>query len=138
MAKKIIKKTATRVAKKTMVSTKKPRSKSSCSGPIKVDTPFNKSQIVDTIACRVALSKKEVSRMFDTLFEIIAAHLKKRGGPGEFTLPNVAKFKLVKKAATKARQGINPFTGEAMTFAAKPARNVIKVRTLKKIKDIAK
>jgi nucleoid DNA-binding protein len=44
---------------------------------------------------------------------------------------------VVNKPATKARKGINPFTGEETMFKAKPARNVIKVRPLKKLKDFA-
>jgi nucleoid DNA-binding protein len=35
-----------------------------------------------------------------------------------------------------ARKGINPFTGQETTFKAKPARTVIKVRALKKLKDM--
>lgn len=107
-------------------------------GSLKVSKPFNKSQISGAIAEMACLSKKDANCMLDALFEIVAAHLKKRSGPGEFTLPNVAKFRVVNKPATKARQGINPFTGESMMFAAKPARNIVKIRALKKIKDIAK
>ena len=44
------------------------------------------------------------------------------------------KMKRVKKPATKARKGINPFTGEEMMFKAKPARNVVKVQALKGLK----
>jgi len=40
------------------------------------------------------------------------------------------------KPATKARKGINPLTGEETMFKAKPARNVVKIRPLKKIKDM--
>jgi nucleoid DNA-binding protein len=40
------------------------------------------------------------------------------------------------KPATKERQGTNPFTGEPTTFKAKPARNVVKVRPLKRLKDM--
>lgn len=107
-------------------------------GPLKVSKPFNKSQIATAISEAACLSKKDANCMLDALFEVIAAHLRKRGGPGEFTLPNVAKFRVINKPATKARQGINPFTGESMMFAAKPARNIVKIRALKKIKDIAK
>jgi nucleoid DNA-binding protein len=107
-------------------------------GPLKVSKPFNKSQIATAISDMICLSKKDANGMLDALFEVIAAHLRKRGGPGEFTLPNVAKFRVINKPATKARQGINPFTGESMMFAAKPARNIVKIRALKKIKDIAK
>ena len=100
--------------------------------------PFNKSQIVGAIADITCLSKKDINCMLDALFEVVAAHLKKRGGSGEFTLPNIAKFRVVSKPATKARKGINPFTGEPMMFKAKPARNIVKVRALKKVKDAAK
>ena len=63
-------------------------------------------------------------------------HLKKRGA-GQFTLPGLMKIVTQKKPATKARKGINPFTGEETTFAAKPARTMVKVRPLKKLKDMA-
>ena len=46
------------------------------------------------------------------------------------------KIKVVRKPATKARKGINPFTGEETTFKAKPARNVVKVLPLKGLKDM--
>jgi nucleoid DNA-binding protein len=46
------------------------------------------------------------------------------------------KIRLKKKPATKARKGINPFTGEEMMFKAKPARNVVKVQALKGLKDM--
>jgi nucleoid DNA-binding protein len=46
------------------------------------------------------------------------------------------KIKVVRKPATKSRKGINPFTGEAMIFKAKPARNVVKVLALKALKDM--
>jgi hypothetical protein len=39
-----------------------------------------------------------------------------------------AKFLVVKKPATKARKGINPFTKEPTVFKAKPARKIIKAR----------
>lgn len=126
------KKTVKKVAK--MVKSSKPITASS----LKVSKPFNKSQIASAIAGMACLSKKDANSVIDALFEVIVAHLKKRGGPGEFTLPGVAKFRVVNKPATKSRQGINPFTGESMVFAAKPARNIVKVRALKKIKDIAK
>jgi DNA-binding protein HU-beta len=54
---------------------------------------------------------------------------------GEFMLPGFAKFVVVKKPATKARKGINPFTKEPTVFKAKPARKVLKVRPVKAAKD---
>jgi nucleoid DNA-binding protein len=46
------------------------------------------------------------------------------------------KVTVVRKPATKARKGINPFTGEETIFKAKPARNVVKIRPLKNLKDM--
>jgi len=46
------------------------------------------------------------------------------------------KIKCIRKPATKARKGINPFTKEEMMFKAKPARNVVKVQPLKALKEM--
>jgi nucleoid DNA-binding protein len=46
------------------------------------------------------------------------------------------KIKTIRKPATRARKGINPFTGEETTFKAKPARNVVKILPLKGLKDM--
>ena len=56
---------------------------------------------------------------------------------GCVVLPGMAKIVTIKKPATKARKGINPFTKEPTTFAAKPARTIVKIRPPKKLKDAA-
>jgi DNA-binding protein HU-beta len=66
---------------------------------------------------------------------MIAADLKK-GNVGAFTVPGMMKVTVQRKPATKARKGINPFTGEPTIFKAKPARNVVKVRPMKGLKDL--
>jgi nucleoid DNA-binding protein len=53
-----------------------------------------------------------------------------------FTVPGLLKMRVVKKPATKARKGVNPFTGEEMMFKAKPASKVVKVAALKGLKDM--
>ena len=90
-----------------------------------------KSDILAAISKDTGLSKKQVSGVFDSLGTVIKKSLK---GSGLFTLPGLLKMKVVKKPATKAREGVNPFTGEKMMFKAKPARNVVKVRPLKNLK----
>lgn len=105
--------------------------------PVVIKEALGKGAIIRAIAEAKCLSKKEVACVFEGIIEVIEGHLKRRG-PGEFTLPGIAKFRVINKPATKARQGVNPFTGEPMTFAAKPARNVVKIRALKKLKDAAK
>lgn len=110
--------------------TKKPAAKKLT----QIDKAFTKGEIAAHLACAAELKKAEAVELLETLSELIELHLSKRG-PGEFTLPGLAKFRLVRKPATKARKGVNPFTGEAMMFAAKPARSVVKIRPLKRLKD---
>ena len=43
---------------------------------------------------------------------------------------------MIRKPATKAKQGINPFTKEPMMYKAKPARNVVKALPLKSLKEM--
>jgi hypothetical protein len=44
-------------------------------------------------------------------------------------------MKVVKKPATKAREGITPFTKEKVTFKAKPASKKVRVMPLKSLKS---
>lgn len=97
---------------------------------------YTKSQIMTYLAESTELTKKDISNVFDALGNLMQHHLKSKGGPGEFTIPGLMKCVVKRKPATKARKGINPFTGEPMTFKAKPARNIVKVRPLKKLKEM--
>lgn len=100
-----------------------------------ISSPLNKSQILTDIATTTGLAKRDVSKVVDELAGVIERHIGKKG-PGSFTLPGLFKIKTIRKPATKARKGINPFTKEEVTFKAKPARTVIKIRPLKKMKDM--
>lgn len=102
-----------------------------------VKDKFTKTQILNEIAAQTGLTKKDVGAVIDELGIVIERHIKKRS-VGEFTLPGLLKISTVKKPAVKARKGINPFTGEETTFKAKPASTAVKVRPLKKLKDMAK
>lgn len=42
---------------------------------------------------------------------------------------------VIKKSATKARKGTNPFNGQPMMFKAKPARKIVRARPGKAAKD---
>jgi nucleoid DNA-binding protein len=121
-AKKTVKKAS---AKKTTPTRKIPA----------VKEPMTKSAIMDEIAQNTELTKKQVASVFDELATLIERHIKKRA-PGQFTLPGLMKIEVKRKPATKARKGINPFTKEETVFKAKPARNVVKIRPLKKVKDM--
>lgn len=95
-----------------------------------------KMQILRAITQETGLTLNQVKSVFVTAGHIAKCHLTKRGS-GEFAVPEMA-IKVVRKTkpATKARQGRNPMTGETITIAAKPKRDVIKVRPLKSLKEV--
>jgi len=97
--------------------------------------PPTKSEIYAQIAESTGLTRKDVGAVFDALNGVIKKNVGKRG-PGVFTVPGLMKIKVIKKPATKARKGINPFTGEETVFKAKPARKAVKVLPLKALKDM--
>ncbi|MBP8303984.1 MAG: HU family DNA-binding protein [Phycisphaerae bacterium] len=97
--------------------------------------PMTKGEIMSEIAESTGLAKKQVVAVFDAMAGQIKKSLKGRG-PGMYTVPGLMKLTVVRKPATKARKGINPFTGEETMFKAKPARNIVKIRPLKTLKDM--
>ena len=97
---------------------------------------LTKSQIITELSEMTELSKKDVANVFESLSTLIGKQLTKRGGPGEFVVPGLIKCTVVKKPATKKRQGINPFTKEPITIAAKPASKKVRVTPLKGLKDL--
>lgn len=97
--------------------------------------PLTKSAVYSALAEKTGMSKKEVTGFMDALTDLIGEQIGKRG-PGVFNVPGLMKITVQHKPATKARKGTNPFTGEETIFKAKPARNVVKVRPLKGLKDM--
>jgi DNA-binding protein HU-beta len=93
---------------------------------------MTKSQLIEQIATKSELAKRDVKGVMETLAEIGYKELKKNGA---FVVPGFAKFVVIKKPATKARKGTNPFTGEPMTFKAKPARKIVRARPVKAAKE---
>lgn len=124
------KKAAKKTAKKAKAKKAAPAKKVTA-----VKKPMTKSGIMAEISGKTGLTKKQVSSVFDEMTILIERHIKK-GGAGQFSLPGLMKVEVKRKPATKARKGINPFTGEETVFKAKPARNVVKIRPLKKVKDM--
>ena len=133
-----VKKTAVKksVVKKSAVKkavTKKAAAKAKTTA---IQSKMTKSQILTEISENTQIIKKDVAAVLAELDLLIERHIKKRAC-GEFLLPGLLKIVTVKKPAVKARKGVNPFTGEEMTFKAKKATTVVKVRALKKLKEMA-
>ena len=97
--------------------------------------PPTKTEIYASIAEATGVSKKDVGAVFDALNDEIGKALSQKGA-GSFTLPGLCKIVVQNKPAMPAREGKNPFTGETTMFKAKPARSVVKIRPLKKLKDM--
>lgn len=96
---------------------------------------LTKAQVIGELANLSDLDKKSVGRVFDSLQDLIRKQLTGRG-PGEFVIPGLVKLRVVKKPATKERQGINPFTKEPITIPAKPASKKVRATALKALKDL--
>jgi nucleoid DNA-binding protein len=95
---------------------------------------LSKSELIGKIAEQHPnnISRKDVKIVIESLAAIGYKELKKAGA---FFVPGFAKFVVIKKPATKARPGINPFTKEPTIFKAKPARKLIRARPVKAAKD---
>ena len=94
--------------------------------------PMTKSELIGQLAEHSELKKSDIKGVLETLAAVGYKELKKTGS---FLVPGFAKFVVIKKPATKARKGINPFTKEPTVFKAKPARKIIKARPVKAAKD---
>lgn len=94
------------------------------------------TQIISSISSETGLSNKDVKAVLIQLGELSHRHIMKRGS-GEFKIPFVGvKINRKVKPATKKRKGRNPATGEEITIAAKPKREVVKAIPLKMIKEL--
>ena len=141
MAKRTTKKSTRRPAKKTVARKPAARKTTARKAPAKKaapaaakkptrivaakEKPRTKSEVLTIISEHVGISKKEAAQVFEVMGEMIEKDLKK-GACGAFNVPGMMKVTVQRKPATKARKGINPFTGEETVFKAKPARNVVK------------
>ena len=112
-------------ATKKMAATKMPS----------IKDPLSKSGMIKTITDVTCLGKKDVVAVLDCLTQVIEKHVKS-GGPGIFVMPGLMKISVVKKPARPARKGVNPFTGEEIMIKARPAYKAVKIKALKKLKEM--
>jgi nucleoid DNA-binding protein len=94
-----------------------------------------KGGFFQTIADHVGIHRRDVAGVFHVMGSMIRSDLSKSGS-GMFTVPGLMRITVKRKPATKARPGINPFTKEPITIKAKPARNVVRVRPLRQLKEM--
>lgn len=87
---------------------------------------MSKSQMIQALADKSGLAKKDVNGVLDALTNLAYSQVK---GSGEFTIHGIGK--LVKKNRA-ARQGRNPATGATIQI---PAKTVVKFRVAKAAKE---
>ena len=96
---------------------------------------ITKTEFVQQISDESGVARKEVGQVLSAMEKVIGTQLSKKG-PGMVAIPGLMKVTKIEKPATPERKGINPFTKQEQVFKAKPARNVVKVRPLKKLKEM--
>ena len=133
--KKVVKKVVKKAAPKKVVKKVAPKKVAAPKKVGVVKKTFTNSEILKTVAEHAGITKAQAVQVFETLTEVVQGHIK-TGGAGMLKLAGLMKIEKIHKPAKKARKGINPFTGEEMMFKAKPAHYVIKVRALKKLKEM--
>lgn len=95
---------------------------------------MSKTEVINSIAEKSGVHKKEVNAVIDALQQVVAEQLGP-SGPGEVVIPGMLRLNVAIKPATPEHEGINPFTKQPAVFKAKPERRVIKARVLKGLKD---
>ncbi len=131
------KKATAKISATTAVTQKKgrPSGKRTSKKLSPITVPLKKYDLYKHLEETTGVTRKNISTIFEELMKVMQRHLGK-GGAQQFTLPTLVKVLVKQKPATKKRKGINPFTGEPTVFKAKPARNVLKVRLLKRLKEM--
>ncbi|MFA5130230.1 MAG: HU family DNA-binding protein [Patescibacteria group bacterium] len=87
---------------------------------------ITKSQIMQGLAEKTGLAKKQVVSVMETLTDMAYTQVKKSG---EFVIPGIGKLVKVHR---KERMGRNPATGATIKI---PAKTVVKFRVAKAAKD---
>jgi nucleoid DNA-binding protein len=100
-----------------------------------IKDPLTKTNMIRTITDVTCVTKKDVVAVLECLTNVIEKHVK-TGGPGIFVMPGLLKISVVKKPARSARKGVNPFTGEEIMIKARPAYKAVKIKALKKLKEM--
>ena len=91
---------------------------------------MNKTELIDQIAERTGVPKKDVGAVIDGFF-IEVSQVVAKGGE-KLTIPGFISFEQVDR---KARKGFNPQTGEPITI---PASTAVKVTAGNKLKAFAR
>ena len=92
-------------------------------------TSLTQAQLNREVAAEADISPAEAKRVLEALERVV---LEQIGKAQKVKIGGLVQLTPSLKAATKARAGRNPATGEEITIAAKPASVVLRARPLAK------
>ena len=92
---------------------------------------LTQTQLADAVAEQAGITRNEAKNVLTALEEVILSEI---GNAQKVKIGNLVQLNVRVKAATKARPGRNPATGEEITIAAKPASVDVRARVLAKTK----
>lgn len=99
-----------------------------------IKEPLKKTALVERIAAESGQEPKVVKAVLAGLEATIFASVAKKAA-GTFVMPGLFKVAVVQVPARKAYKGIDRFTKQERTFAAKPASVKVRFRALAKLKQ---
>ena len=88
---------------------------------------MTRTELIDVLANRTEMDKRDVKRFLDDLTAVVEDTIKQGG---EVPLRGLGKFKVQHR---KARTGRNPLTGDPIDI---PAKTVVKFTVAKALKDL--
>ena len=94
---------------------------------------MTKAQLISVLAEKADMKKTDIKNLLQLILSLAEEELL---SGKDFVIPGLIKFSVVKKAATKARTGVNPFNGKKMIITAKPESKKVRgsiARSLKKL-----
>ena len=99
---------------------------------------MTKSQLYSQLAEETDLKKADIVNVMEAFEKLLKSQLGPKG-PGIFTLPGIARFKIRKVAAVKGGvKKINPLTGQEYVTKDRPAHNKLGIRPVKAFSESVK
>jgi nucleoid DNA-binding protein len=91
-------------------------------------------QFIERLAEKSGITNTQAVSALDAIGAMVSQELGKQG-PGDVLIPGLLRLMIVHKPATQQHEGVNPFTNEPMTYKAKAARRVIRVKSMKSLSE---
>lgn len=96
---------------------------------------LTKAELINVLAEKAVEPKVTIKKIIKLITELAEEELL---AGKDFVFPGLVKVRVTKKAATKERTGVNPFTKKAMVIAAKPESKKVRASAVRSLKKLVK